>query len=335
MSFSCYIKQRIREEDLYSFMGIKEPKNGFEAALGGYTYVIPRVSREEATYLLGLAKKYNIDECLSEMLKEDNWDYLTNVCVSASDIGRHLMTMILYYDIDRIKTGFIRRVDSIEDIKKFEEKAKFYGDFEFLKANNYQNYSKYVDSLDVNNLKKEWYFVDEILYRNENNYMTVLNELVLLKRKVKRLVESKNEVTKIGLYICLDDLFEIYKNAETRFNDLSFIKVEGEKELNDEDRNELCQRYIDFHNENKHFEASVSTNFYHDGGNKLIRLLQLIRDIFNLFNSRTRVRESHISLVRYNYLAFIPDAYLGITKTPELNYRAILEKFYFYLSFND
>ena len=38
-----------------------------------------------------------------------------------------------------------------------EEKAKFYGDFEFLKVNNYQNYCKYVNSLDANNLKKEWH----------------------------------------------------------------------------------------------------------------------------------------------------------------------------------
>ena len=276
----------------------------------GYTFVIPQVNREDAKYLVCLANKLGIEECISEYLKDDRWNYLTRVCIDENDIGLHLMTMICHYEMEVIKTSRFRRA-TINDIKVLEKKIAQYKDYEFLKpVFSIDNYKKYLSSLNKEELIRESLITQEIRNKATNIYSDFLNRIWKLEDHIIRATKKK-QIDEELVKKCVHSLYKEYVTLETEYNDLHIVNISKNNKTKVEDINSLLERYIKFHL----FDKEIA-----------LYLITSIRNLFDLYNSRLFVVKYPISLDRYENINKIPSSVVGDIDGEHFNYKSVLEK---------
>jgi hypothetical protein len=317
--------------------------NTLSKAFGGYTYVIPRVSREEAKELLDIAKKNNINECFSKYLPDDDWNYLTNVCIDERYFGKHLMAMIASYEITCMKTGDYRE-GSMSLIREMVDKANQYCNYPFLNGvKRYKNrncpleqdrgqvneYTRYISSLNAEELSKEFNIVDSICKRRDEICENAKKRISTLRFTIKERLNDAKEITKEDIQEYLNQIFDEYCLIESQFNDLHMVTPTEDKPIVSKDVGWLVEQYKLFHN----IRLSSHESAYNPN-NQIISLLTNLEDVFNLFNSQIIIKEMPISLDRYKYLLRytatneIPEYIIGKKNKNGWDYRSVLERLY-------
>lgn len=298
-----------------------------------HLYVILSIKQKEKLELVEIAKSHNLDIEYPELFFEEKGD-LSRICIDDESLGGYLMTLVCSNEISLLKNKKYRTFKNIKELKGYLNIVDKRKEQYFVLENDINRYLRYVDSLSFEELKDEYYLINNLMDYIDIYYLKIKQYIEktftnLIKNDIAR-KENSIEV----VYKHLDKIVKLRDEIDDFLNiNIYLINKDNNSDLNASNsgmKSYLKRIHYYFH------ESEQSGYFY------LKVIMQNLDTIFNIFNFKLKAEgkvsykhEVFKQVKKLGYQEYLPNYLVGDKKNKKWDYLSVLDRLLYTLKIYD
>ena len=156
-----------------------------------HLYVILSIKQKEKAELVKIARDHGLDLMYPDVFLNEISD-ISQICIDDEHLGGHLMSMICFYEINKLRNKKYRLFKNVKELKRYIEIADQRQDHCFVAETAIEKYICYVDSLSINDLRDEYFLVKNIVDYTDSYYLAAKDYIEkTLLNSIKRSISKK------------------------------------------------------------------------------------------------------------------------------------------------
>lgn len=308
-----------------------------------HLYVILSVKQKEKAELVKIARGHGLALMCPDVFLNEISD-LSQICIDDEYLGGHLMSMICFYEINKLRNKKYRLFRNVKELKKYIEIADQRQDHCFVVETAVEKYTCYVDSLSINDSRDEYFLVKNIVDYTEFYYLTTKDYIEkTLSNSIKRSI-SKKENSEESVYKQLNKIVKLRDELDDVINTKIYLinkdnctKVEDNISNDKNDDVSLMRMKSFLKKIHSYFHSSEKSGYFH-----LKVINKNLDTIFTIFNYKLKVdgvisyQHKVFDVVRnLGYQESLPDYLVGEKKDKKWDYISIFRRLLYTLKIYD